>query len=546
MREKSDFFKQGTYDGNSVDETVITGVGFKPSFAIVKNGTNATANNTYAFLNMNYSEGNSSSYFSATANLVNMIKTLETDGFKLGTDVKVNASSNSYYYLAFVNSSPPSASGTFRMAEGTYTGDGGYKEISNIGFKPDLVIIKDNSDQFAMFRTRLMGGNSTGYFASATANILEAIISIQDNGFILGGDQRVNRSGNTYHWQAFGNAFDPIDNSGAADFAIGAYYGSGTDDRNISNLPFQPDLVVVKSFTNAGSGVLRTSEHSGDNTSYFLGTADAANFIQNINTDGFQIGTGVTVNTSAVVYFWFAFKTGDNLKIGSYTGNATARDIFIQDNFRPDLVWTKTNTAVGGIMKPSTLADPASQYFLGTANANTQITAIRDDGFSVGTSTGANASGAAVRYVAWKIPLYLISITLSDGEVEYGALQAFASKTTLPADMPPDGDKQTVTNLGDNPVNINIKGQNSISECTWLLSSTNGTNQYKHQFCDASGTNCSNPPTNYNDLTTAYTRLFSNLTKNESRDFHLRIVMPSSSSCNDTQVVNVTVQATEI
>ena len=546
FREKANFFKQGSYAGNSTDNTVISGVGFDPNLVIVKNGTNTTANNTYAFMNLTQSYGNNSSYFSATANLVNMIKGLETDGFKLGTDVKVNTTSNTYYYLAFGGATAPTGSGTFRMAEGSYTGNGTNQTINNIGFKPDLVLIKGNSTGLQVFRTSLMGGNTSAYLGATTANFADAIISLGDGSFDLGGSTAVNANGVVFHWQAFGNAYDPIDNRGASDFAIGAYYGSGIDDRDIA-LPFTPDLVVVKKYgtsTNS-AGMLRTSVHPDDSSSYFLGTADAADFIQRFGTNSFQVGTNTAVNASAAINFWFAFKAGDNFKVGSYTGTGAAHSETIATGYQSDLIWTKPATAVGGVFKPSNLSGTSSQYFLGTANATTQITGITADGFSVGTGTGANAV-ATIRYMAWKIPLYVISISVSDGEIDFGTIEAFGSKTTYSTDMPPIGDVQTVTNTGPNTVNVNIKGKNSISSCVWMLAGSNGYNQYKLQVCNATDSDCSAPPTNYDDLSTSYQRLFSNLGSSSSKGFHLRLVMPTSTSCFDTQDVSVTVQASEV
>ncbi|MCK9368545.1 fibronectin type III domain-containing protein [Candidatus Dojkabacteria bacterium] len=547
FKENANFFKQGSYSGNSTDETVISDVGFQPDFVVVKNGTNATANNTYAFANQTESYGNSSSYFAATANLVNMIKGIESTGFKLGTDVKVNATGDTYYYLAFGGVPTVTGSGTYRMAQGSYTGDGGIQDIEGVGFAPDLVIIKNNSAQIAVFRTRMMGGNSTAYFTGATANLADAISQLTENGFVIGGDSRVNASGNTYHWQAFGNAYNPMDNSGASDFAIGAIYGNGLDDRNITDLPFTPDMVVVKSITNAGAAVIRTSSQTGDLTAYFQANADVGNFVQSLGSNGFQIGSGVTVNTSTVVYFWFAFKVGDNFRVGTYTGNTPSTQSIEIDSggFQSNLVWTVPSNAVGGMMKPSTLSGTSSQYFLATANATTQITGITATGFSVGTGTSANGA-VSMWYVAWKVPIYLISISISDGAVAYGILDFSGSKTTLSSDMPPTGDMQTVTNDSSSAVNINIKGQNSVGDCIWTLSGTNGFNEYKHQFCNATDDDCTTPPANYSDLATSYQSLATNVVEDASINFHLRLVMPTDSSCYDLETVNVTVQASEI
>lgn len=551
FRDKANFFKQASYSGNSTDNTEITDVGFKPDVVIVKNGSNATNNSTYGFLNSRETYGNSSSYLSATADLINMVKGLTDQGFKLGTDVKVNATGDTYYYLAFGGVPSASGSGTFRMAQGSYTGNGTTQNITATGFnfKPNLVFVKSNAARLQVYRTSLMAGNTTGYLGATTAFFADGIIALNDGSFDIGGSTTVNNNGEVYHWQAFGNAYNPLTNTGASDFAIGAYYGSATDnDRNIVNLPFDPDFVATKRYSTStnSAAVFRTSNHTGELSSYFLGTVDQADHIQSFLTKGFQVGANATSNNAATVHFWFAFKQGEKFKVGSYPGSASAQSIVVAEGFRPNLVWTKNTGAVGAVAKTSTLADPASQYFLGTANANTQITAINDDGFSVGTSTGANGNGLNFWYVAWGIPEYLISISVSDGLIEYGVMEPFSSKTTLPSDISPAGDVQRVTNNSSSSVNINIKGQNSVGSCIWQLGSINGYNEYKHQFCNSSVDSCTSPPSNYKDLTTAYQRLSSSLAKDASVDFHLRLVMPTSSSCLETQDVSVTVQASEI
>lgn len=407
FKNTSGFMKEGSYTANNTDNRSITGVGFKPDFAFVKNATNATAASTNPIFAINESYGDSGSFFSATANAVNQIQALEADGFQVGNNVAVNGStSDTHYYVAFKGITDPTPSGTFKMAVGTYTGNGTGQSITGLGFKPDLVIVKNNSNQHGVFKTSLMATDSSSYFASATANIESAIRSIDSDGFTIGVNAVVNTSGNTYQWQAFGNAFNPHTNTGSSDFIIGAYYGSGTDTRLINRLPYALDLVAIKSITNAGAGTFRISPMAGDLSTYFANTADAANGIQAINANSFEIGTGVTVNTSAVTYFWFGFKSGTNFAVNTYTGNGTSQNItFI--GFQPDLVWAKSNTTVNGVFKPSSLAGVDSQSFAAVANANNNITGLISGGFSVGAGTGANQNAVAYRYAAWKIPVEL-------------------------------------------------------------------------------------------------------------------------------------------
>lgn len=401
FKDTANFFKQGTYTANNTDNRSITGVGFRPDFVFVKNATNTTANNTYAVFHSNEVYGDNGGLFTATANAVNTIQALETDGFQLGTSIYVNGSgTNTHYYAAFGVASSPSASGSFKMKTGTYTGNGTTQTITGLGFKPDLVIVKNSTNQ-SVFRTVAMGGDSTAYYATNASNIDGGIYELTNNGFKVGSSSTVNTNGSDYSWQAFGNAYNPHTNSGAADFAVGAYYGNGIDNRNIFRLPFQPDMVTVKGNTTQ-VGVWKPVSLAGDSSLYFAATASAANFVQAFNTDGFQVGTGTSVNTSAIVYFWYGFKEGSRFDVDTYTGNNTDNRDITTPGFQPDLVWVKTTAATRGVFKPNTLSGDSAHYFDTTANAADKIQSLISTGFQVGLGTEVNASATAYHYAAWK------------------------------------------------------------------------------------------------------------------------------------------------
>lgn len=137
----------------------------------------------------------------------------------------------------------------------------------------------------------------------------------------------------------------------------------------------------------------------------------------------------------------------------------------------------------------------------------------------------------------------VISVTVSDGNVAYGILPTNTSKTTLPDEL---NDAQTATNDGNVTENFNIKGMDAAGGgCTWILSSTNGSNRYVHQFCNDNDFDCSNPPTNYTALTTTYQTLDTGIPVNGSVQIQLRLTTPTSSSCYGQQSVNVTIQAVQ-
>jgi hypothetical protein len=137
----------------------------------------------------------------------------------------------------------------------------------------------------------------------------------------------------------------------------------------------------------------------------------------------------------------------------------------------------------------------------------------------------------------------VVSVSVSDGSVAYGIMPANTSKSTLPGEL---NDMQTATNDGNVTENFNIKGQNAIGGgCTWTLASTNGTDQYVHQFCNDTDYDCSSPPTNYTALTTSYQALDTGIPVGGTVQIQLRLTTPTSSSCFGQQSVDVTIQAVQ-
>ncbi len=128
-----------------------------------------------------------------------------------------------------------------------------------------------------------------------------------------------------------------------------------------------------------------------------------------------------------------------------------------------------------------------------------------------------------------------ISLTVGDGTITYGILALSSTNTTVALT-----DTQTITNNGNVPINVNIKGQNTTS---WTLAATIGSNQYIHQYCLAT---CGTYPTNYTPMTTTYSLAKSNLAASGTQSIDLGISTPSSSTDYTEQSVNVMVQAVAV
>ena len=391
----------GAHTGSGAAKNV-TGLGFKPDFVFTKNANATTA--VGAVYNTYTSYGDYSSYFTDTANVVGAITGLISDGFSVGTNATANCSGNNLYYAAFNGDyeNDINASGSFQIARGSYVGTGVLTAINNLGFEPDLVMIKGDTAQAGIFRTRMMGGDNSAYLDAATANLTGAITSLNAAGFTVGTSATANSAGVTYYWTAYGNAWRPEKNDGASDFYIGTYYGNGTDNHNITGLPFAADLVVAKR-NSATAGTFRTSAHSGDSSSFFLATADAANSIQALNSDGFQIGTSTYVNLAAGVYNYFGFKNGSNFKVGTYSGSGVAQDVDI--GWQPDNLWIKQTGAVRGVNRNSSMSGNGALPFLNVGLISNAIVDFISNGFSLGTAAETNTSGTNnYRYVAWRLP----------------------------------------------------------------------------------------------------------------------------------------------
>lgn len=398
---------EGTYTGNGADDRDISGVGIDPDFVFVKNATSGTTNNRRAVMSTDQHFGDMSSYVgdAFVSNTNNAIQALQTDGFQVGSAVQANESGTTMYWFAFAGTpGPPSGSGDFTMAVGSYTGNGSSQSISGIGFRPDLVIVKDESANQAVFTSTMIGGSQTAYMSSSVSDFSGGISSLDSDGFSVGSNAQVNTNGNTYHWQAFGNAFNPYTNSGSSNFAVGAYYGNSIDDREINNLPFQPDMVMIKR-TGTFAGTYKLSSSVGDLSSSFAGGDDSANRIQALGPgNGFQVGTDNQTNSSGGIYRWFAFKEGANFYTSTYTGGVP-EDTEISDvGFTPDLVWVRRTQSVAPIHRSSSISGDNSQYFTDSANVAGRVKSFTASGFTIGTGIEVNQSTGVYNYAAWRIP----------------------------------------------------------------------------------------------------------------------------------------------
>jgi hypothetical protein len=493
FKEVDGYLDVGSYTGNATDNRDITsadnantaGLTFQPDFVWVKNSNGAGVYN--AISNMTESNGDFSQYFANITSDINYIQSLlPAGGFQVGSIAVTNGNTNTMYYVAFAGTPNPTSSGTYKMAEGTYIGAVG-QTVAGLGFKPDVILIKKDGANVTFFKTSLMPTSYTS-FINASSDFTTGV-TIDSDGFSLGASANTNTVGALYYYQAFGNAWSPHTNRGAADFAIGVYNGNNADNRTILRFPWQPQLLMIKA-TAGVAAVWRTSLLSGDLTDFFLANAAAANYIQAINSDGLQAGTALDSYLS--LHYWFAFRTSSNLAISSYTGNGQARSI-TEPGFKPDLMWAKKRTggtAREGILRPASLTGNNTHSFIATANFSGGITSFDPTGFSLGTSLLANENTFTYDYVAWKIPL----------EYSQSAYRFFANTDTTDVGSALAGQNTgaTLGSAGD-AFRLRILIKSGLNKMPASYES------FKLQFVDSGSGTCAAPsggtPASYTDVT---------------------------------------------
>jgi hypothetical protein len=154
----------------------------------------------------------------------------------------------------------------------------------------------------------------------------------------------------------------------------------------------------------------------------------------------------------------------------------------------------------------------------------------------VGLMVGASLSFAAESSITAKVKVQQVSLSITDGEIDYGTLDLSGTKDTTATGV---DDTQTVQNTGNVNEDFDVKGTNVTGTCSWTLADTQGENQYFHKICTS---NCDSSPT-WTPLTTNYTEYATNVAPSGTAAFDFQVGVPSSTSCSSQVNVNIWVQA---
>jgi hypothetical protein len=275
----------GTYVGDGVDNRSITGVGFQPDIVIVHGHSGYRAG-----ISMSNLPADTTKPLSGNLNgLADAIQAFESDGFQIGTSAYANNAGVTYYYLAIKTEAA-------NCSLLSYVGNGvDNRSITGAGFAPDMVIILKlvNWVGGAVWHTTDWASDTSGPF-DAVNNSADRIQAMEADGFQIGTSGWVNTNGDTYYALCLkhqSNVFTTLQ-----------YAGNGADNRSITGAGFQPDGVLVKSYSTADQAYERFLDEAGDDSMGLAAAAVYTDRIQAMEADGFQVGTAAEVNSAGVTY----------------------------------------------------------------------------------------------------------------------------------------------------------------------------------------------------------------------------------------------------
>lgn len=277
----------GSYVGNGADGRQIAGVGFQPDVVMIKSERNRPG-----IVRTSTMVGDAAKDLTSSGLLLaNRVESLDADGFTIGSNNAVNRPGETYYWVAM------RAGGNVQV--GTYVGDRrDNRSITGVGFQPVWVVTMGDGAR-AVFRPGPLSGDNS-YRMTDGGTRSNRIQALETDGFEIGRANDVNKSGTTFHYIAW---------AGTSDVVVGSYTGNGSDNRSITGVGFQPEMVWVKRHESQASA-WRPASLSGDATLYWTATADNPNRIQALEADGFQVGSQQQVNRNNKTYYYLALDDG--------------------------------------------------------------------------------------------------------------------------------------------------------------------------------------------------------------------------------------------
>ena len=332
-----------------------------------------------------------------------------------------------------------------------YTGTGGNVNVTGVGFKPDLVIIKrvdsstgGNPAWFDSSRGVLEELSSNGYNAeSTTANSLTAFGT---DGFSVGSDRSISTgkydalcwkcNGGTTSTNTDGTITSTVQVNQAAGFSIVQWTGTGTAGSVGHGLGVKPAFFIIKNrdsteHWDVWHQYMNVRSTSTDNQRLRLdqesGVVTSTNTLDVSEITATKIGFGGAGSTNGSTHNMIAYVWAEKDQyscFGSYkgSGNAsgtTASSPAVPMNFKPRILWIKRTDSsepwlvyyreIEGYLSNAAKGEsgnPKSGYWVMNSNAAEtyyENMYLHGNGFSCGDNSTAevNANNGSYIFCAW-------------------------------------------------------------------------------------------------------------------------------------------------
>ena len=317
-----------------------------------------------------------------------------------------------------------------------YTGDGGTKNITGVGFQPDWIWIKSrsNTKNNALFDavrgvTKRLSSNSD----TLEATVSTSVTAFGSDGFSLGSDTTQNASGNTFvawNWKAGTSVSGNTSGSGTAKaysgsvnttsgFSIIKYVGNGTAGHTIPHhLGVAPKTVICKSMSENRGWPIQHASLTSAAYSIFLSTQGSQSNGSNSWNSTAASSSVVTLADNAsnnkdgdsYIMYSFAPKQGYS-KFGTYEGNSNTNGTFVYLGFKPAWLMVKPIDATDNWVmfdnKRLGFNSSTSPFnFAGANNSNTETSDtgqldLLSNGFKIRNSGGTVNKSSTYIYLAF-------------------------------------------------------------------------------------------------------------------------------------------------
>ena len=303
-----------------------------------------------------------------------------------------------------------------------YTGNGGTKNVTGVGFQPDFcwMKVRDGTSSHALFdvlrgvQKRLVSNDTAGQLTQS------GLTSFDTDGFTLGSQGAINgNGGNHVAWNWKANGAGSSNSSGSvsatvsanttAGFSISTFTTPASGTFTVGHgLGIAPKFIIYRPITSSGWQIGHDS--IGWTKAVFFDTQSqqtSTAFGNTAPTTTLWTGNSANVGGNASCFAYCFAEVPGYSKIGSYVGNGNADGTFVYTGFKPQFIIQKPvnttqNWQIHDTKRPGY---NVKNYNLSANNSNAEadneFIDILSNGFKNRTSGVLNVAGNTHIYIAF-------------------------------------------------------------------------------------------------------------------------------------------------